>query len=772
MNDCQQPDSLARNRRPSPPYDREARFAHTAGPDPAEWEPIATHLEEVAAMAEQLATVFGASEAARTLGLWHDLGKYSDEFQNYLRASSGLERLNAHIETPDRVDHSTYGAQLAASKPGIGRLLAFCIAGHHGGMPDATSDELGPPLEQRLRKSVPQPKDIPTDILDLPVPPPPKLQLAARTADRPFQIAFFTRMLFSCLVDADFLATERFMNRARSEARTQTGTPDLRSLRTALAARLARFQSVEENTVNRCRKTVLKACLDAASRDRGFFSLTVPTGGGKTLSSLAFALDHAQKHALRRVIYAIPYTSIIEQNAQVFREALGEHAVLEHHSNFEPDHEDAWSRLASENWDAPLIVTTTVQLYESLFANRPSKCRKLHNLAKSVIILDEAQSIPIDLLRPTLATLDELVRNYGCTVVLCTATQPAITERPGFPIGIPGVSEIIPDVPTLFQNLSRTTIEHPRSLDSDELIEELAAIPSVLCIVSTKRESRSVFKRLRSRLDDDTDTASCFHLSTDMCPRHRADTLEVIRARLQKNLPCRVVSTNLIEAGVDIDFPIVYRAMAGLDSIAQAAGRCNREGRLPHPGRVVLFELTDFTIPRPMLNLKKAIQDAHRVLGSHAEPLSPEAIHAFFSEHYWKRSDEWDRHEVMDCFQIQGPTALFQFRTAAERYRLISTEQTPIVVPYGEEGRALIDELLTLTRPANRALRRRCQRYAVPVYQQVFQLLNNDRRIAEPPNDLGRGIFMLTDPSAYDPTLGLDPDASGIDPSLLIEGGI
>ncbi len=748
------------------------RYAHTLGADTADWEPVATHLHEVASLAERFATALNASEAGRALGLWHDLGKYSDEFQNYLRASSGLERLNAHIETPGRVDHSTYGAQLAASKPGLGRLLAFCIAGHHGGMPDATRDEYGTTLEQRLNKPLPEPVGIPTAIAELAAPPFPQLHPAPRPTDQPFQIAFFTRMLFSCLVDADFLATERFMNPTQSEYRSGGAAPDLRTLRAALANRLVRFQSAPDGPVKRSRMDVLEACRAKAAGERGFYSLTVPTGGGKTLSSLAFAIEHALKHDLRRLVYAIPYTSIIEQNAAVFREALGADAVLEHHSNFEPDREDTWSRLASENWDAPLIVTTTVQLYESLFANRPSKCRKLHNLAQSVIILDEAQSIPIDLLRPTLGALQELVRNYGCTVVLCTATQPAINERPGFPIGLSGVTEIVDDVQGLFASLQRTAIERPRSLDSDELVEELAAIPAVICIVSTKAESRSVFKRLRSRLDEDADNASCFHLSTDMCPRHRSDTLEVIRARLKDKLPCRVVSTNLIEAGVDIDFPVVYRAMAGLDSIAQAAGRCNREGKLPELGRVVLFELTDFAIPKLMLNLKKAIEDAHRVLGSHDDPLSPEAIHAFFSEHYWKRSDEWDLHEVMACFQTQGATPLFQFRTAAERYRLIRTEQTPIVVPYGEEGRALIDELLTLSRPADRALRRRCQRFAVPVYSHVLQRLNADRRIAEPPSDLGRGIFMLTDPSAYDPTLGLDPDASGIDPDLLIEGGI
>ncbi|MFU8829396.1 MAG: CRISPR-associated endonuclease Cas3'' [Phycisphaerales bacterium] len=748
------------------------RFSHTFGPDTCDWEPIETHLEEVATLAANFASSFGAASLGGVLGFWHDLGKYSDEFQNYLRTSSGLERLNAHIETPDRVDHSTYGAQLAASKSDIGRLLSFCIAGHHGGMPDATSDDFGPSLEHRLDKRIPRPVGIPAEIADLPVPKFPKLQFAPRPADRSFQIAFFMRMLFSCLVDADFLATERFMNLSQSESRTACVAPHLQTLRTSLANWLAQFQSAPDNTVKRSRMSVLEACRDKASGEQGFYSLTVPTGGGKTLSSLAFALDHALKHDMCRVVYAIPYTSIIEQNAAVFRDALGEGAVLEHHSNFEPAREDTWSRLASENWDASLIVTTTVQLYESLFSNRPSKCRKLHNLARSVIILDEAQSIPIDLLRPTLAALQELVRNYGCTVVLCTATQPAITERPGFPIGLSGVTEIIDDERSLFAALRRTTIEHPRSLYSDELVEELAAIPAVLCIVSTKRESRSIFKQLRSHLDEDPDHATCFHLSTDMCPRHRADTLEVIRARLKDKLPCRVVSTNLIEAGVDIDFPVVYRAMAGLDSIAQAAGRCNREGELPQLGRVVLFELTDFAIPKLMLNLKKALEDAHRVLGSHDDPLSPDAIHAYFSEHYWKRSDDWDKHEVMDCFQTQAATALFQFRTAAERYRLIRTEQTPIVVPYGEEGRALIEEMLILSRPADRALRRRCQRFAVPVYSHVFQRLNADRRVSEPPSDLGRGIFMLTDPSAYDPNLGLDPDASGIDPDLLIEGGI
>lgn len=757
-------------------------FAHTAdGP----WEPLEDHLERVAlgfdgysGGAKDFANSFNAADWGELAGWWHDLGKYSDEFQDYLKGHSRAERENAHAEVPGRVDHSTAGAQLAASRGPHGHVLAFCIAGHHGGLPDAIGDGS---LEMRLEKLVPRPRHADPSLLTKQLPNPPKLSASADDQERPFQIAFFTRMLFSALVDSDFLATESFMAPQRQAQRATTPPPAIEQVEAAIRNHLDSLTSkVEPTAVNRRRAEVLDACRAKADLPPGFFSLTVPTGGGKTLSSLAFAIAHAKRHGLRRVIYAIPFTSIIEQNADVFRDALraaGPNTVLEHHSNFEPASEDRWSRLASENWDAPVVVTTTVQLYESLFHNRPSRCRKLHNIARSVIVLDEAQSIPVRLLRPTLAALKELVLNYGCTVVLCTATQPAIVLRDDFRIGLPNPTEIVDDVPSLFAGLERVRVEHPRELDDDSLIAELAGKQSVLCIVRTKAEAREIFARLREESGEGGERPlgrrACLHLSTDMCPAHRALVIGIVRQRLKDGLPCRVVSTNLIEAGVDVDFPIVYRSLAGLDAIAQAAGRCNREGLLDGLGRVVLYTNPDRPVPAPMQELRLAIDDARRTIARHDDPLSPEAIEAYFEEHYWKREGEWDAERVMECFASRGSQfPMLQFGTAAERYQLIRDEQTPVVVPWGDRGPELVEHLLNLDEPADRDLRRRCQRFAVGLRPHLLAQMVDARAVIEPPGGLGRGLYVLMNAAAYDETLGLNPSAAGFDPDLLIEGGV
>lgn len=756
-------------------------YGHTSdGP----WEPLEHHLEKVADLARSFADALRAPDWGELAGLWHDLGKYSDEFQDYLELSSGIERANAHVETIGRVDHSTAGAQHAVSSGNpLGLLLAYCIAGHHGGMPDTIGDAS---LEARLAKSIPVPRHAPPELLARPLPLRVPLTPLHKDPDGvSFQVAFFARMVFSSLVDADFLATESFMSPHRHAARTVHGHASVHDLGHALADHLDTMAARSApSRVNTRRAEVLAACRRRAGDQPGFFSLTVPTGGGKTLSSLAFALRHADMHALRRVIVAIPFTSIIEQNADVYRKALGLHAasVIEHHSNtpFEAAQtENQWSRLAAENWDAPVIVTTTVQLYESLFANTPSRCRKLHRIANSVIVLDEAQSIPVRLLRPTLAALQELVRNYGCSVVLCTATQPAVNLRDGFPIGLPlgPDREIIPDVPGLFTAMSRVRVEPPRTIPDEELAQELAGLPGVLCIVHTRRQCRELFLRMSAQVGEEQDlplaARCCLHLSTDMCPEHRSFVIRLIRRRLKHGLPCRVVSTSLIEAGVDVDFPVVYRAVAGLDSIAQAAGRCNREGKLPVPGRVVVFR-PEHPLPSQMQDLKLAIQDAEGVMKHHhGDLLHPDAIATYFREHYWKRSTEWDTPRVMECFRQSGE--VLNFRTAAEKYRLIENTQTPVVVPWGRRGRALIEELKQRDEPADRLLRRRVQRFSVGCWPYTLRQLQSNTTVTEPQCSLhgqpvGIGIQTLVNPAAYSPILGLNPEVVGADPSWLIEG--
>ena len=739
-------------------------YAHTSPTGlKKDWERLEEHLCCVSARAAEYAAAFDAEAWGRIAGLWHDLGKYSGAFQHYLERSSRSAGDPHVAEIVGRVDHSTAGAQHADQQFGaMGRLLAYCIAGHHAGLPDAVDTSGGAKgLEDRLKKEIKAVDAAPVSLLDQPCPDLPPLRFDHSDDRRlSFQASTFCRMLFSCLVDADFLATEQFMQPDRA-AQRPSDSSNPADLRERLDAYLDGLQSEAEDTpVNRRRREVLEACQEAAEKRTGLFSLTVPTGGGKTLSSLAFALRHAERHNLRRVIYAIPFTSIIEQNADVFRRALGElgGTVLEHHSNLDPDDpekENEQSRLAAENWDAPLVATTNVQLLESLFASKTSRCRKLHRIAHSVIVLDEAQALPVGLLRPTLAALEELTRNYGCSVVLCTATQPAIERREGFPIGLADIEPIIREPQPLYEALKRVEVEPVGQVDDDDLVNRLSDNQQALCIVNTRRHAAELFGSLCERTEGE---AGCFHLSAQMCPAHRSNVLEEINTRLKDREPCRVVSTQLVEAGVDVDFPVVYRAMAGLDSIAQAAGRCNREGRLER-GFVYVFE-TDEKEHRPPHFVRQAAQKAREVLPDHeGDLLSPEAIRRYFSLHYWQKGGDdgagWDQKRVMECFGKMGTH--LQFREAAERYRLIEDGQQPVIVPYGERGDELVRQLLSMPDPPGRGFYRQLQRYAVALHEQSVRKLYENAVLVEK-----HGRYVLGNPDAYDNRLGLRLDVEGL----------
>lgn len=785
--------------------------AHTLPPPAreADWEPLEQHLQDVAEEAAKFARRIRAGEWGQLAGLWHDVGKYNPAFQDYLRRSAAALDDDPHrAELCDgapargKVQHAVTGACYAARLPlPAGRLLAYCIAGHHAGLPNTETDPgLGETEVAALEHKLKQPPvdvdavmgHVPEHLLKWSAPPWPDLCLDRSDPRRAsFQIGFFVRMVFSCLVDADYLCTERFM---------QPGRVALRPARPVsmgeLADRVDGFLdglgcTADDSIVNRCRQDVLGACRDAASQPPGLYSLTVPTGGGKTLSSLAFALRHAHAHSLDRVIVAIPFTSIIEQNAAVYRDALGElaHQVLEHHSNLDRggDTEGERERLAAENWDAPLVVTTNVQLFESLFAARPGRCRKLHRIARSVIVLDEAQALPPNLLAPTLWALRELVENYGCTVVLCTATQPALEQREGFQIGLHEPREIVPpaQLQTLFDSLKRVHVERAGVVDDAALIERLAREPQALCILNTRGHAAEVFDSLTQQLGETQSTrrhgvdqprvGSCLHLSANMCPRHRSAVLRLIRRRLKKGEPCRVVSTQLIEAGVDVDFPVVYRAMAGLDAIAQAAGRCNREGGRPEPGRVIVFE-PDTSERRLPPFVRAAADHARQVAEDHDDLLSPAAQHDYFRLHYWdegSRTGGWDRppgagagaEGVLDCFGRQG--MYLQFRTATDRYRLIEDSQTPVLIPYGPRGRALIERLQVMNETPGREFDRKLQRWAVAVHKPVLDRMLDARAILPP--DQGGGRWVLGNEAGYDRRVGLRAEAAtGLDADLLI----
>ncbi len=719
-------------------------LAHARQDAAGQWLPhhLDDHLRGVAILAELFAAAFSAGDWAKPAGLWHDLGKYRPAFQRYIRSASGYD---AHIETTSgRVDHSTAGALHAMERmKGQGRILAYLIAGHHAGLPDwqsavAPASSLVYRLKQADLLAEALTQSPPADILDAPLP-------TSNPGWRDY--ALWIRLLFSCLVDADFLDTEQFMAPDKTGLRGQYPAlaelePRFEAYMTALAAR------ANDTPVNRIRALVLDRCRNAAEQTPGLFSLTVPTGGGKTLASLAFALRHARHHGKRRIFYVIPYTSIIEQTADVFRGVFGEDAVLEHHSNLDSEQETPCSRLACENWDASLIVTTNVQFFESLFAARPSRTRKLHNIINSAVILDEAQLLPPDFLTPILGTIRELSRHYGVSFVLCTATQPALASRRGFDFafdGLDAVREIVGDpgaVRELPTQLRRVEVALPVDLHAptswETLAAELATHPRVLCIVDRRDDARILHSLL---------PMGTVHLSGLMCGQHRADVIAAIKQRLTAGELLRVVSTQLVEAGVDLDFPVVYRALAGLDSIAQAAGRCNREGRLIGLGHVVIF--VPPTEP-PVGHLRQA-RDAGRqlLLRRPPDPLAPDLFAEYFQSLYWRKGAAGlDRQDITTLLK-NNQKLEFGFRTAAERFQLIPETQAPVIVRYGNSER-LLGRLARPGDDLDRKTLRQLQRYVVNIPRRIHQRLLAEGAIEE----RRPGLYVQVAP-LYDSDIGL-----------------
>lgn len=690
------------------------------------------HLRDTAKLAGEFAADSIGSDWAELAGKWHDLGKYRKRFQDYIRINAGYEAENAHIENNQRAPHSTAGAIHAVDKlgNGFGHMLAYLIAGHHAGLPDwygnrgSLSHRL---IDGRQEYKEALTEDIPGDILDGSAPDWPDVAKSVKS------VALWMRMLFSCLVDADFLDTERYMQPERSARRDHP--MKLADLYRQFRQSYSKLQQdSEKSELNTIRNEIHIACVEAAKKPPGLFSLTVPTGGGKTLASLAFALEHATRHGKRRIVYAIPFTSIIEQNAKVFREHLGAEAVLEHHSNLDTkqEKENARSRIAAENWDALLIVTTNVQIFESLHASRPSRCRKLHNLVNSVIILDEAQQLPRDFHAPITRVMQQMAEHFGVTWVLCTATQPELGEvHDNFGRrlleGLDNVREIIPNPAIYFEKLKRVKIEFPAhdapANNWEGLAEDICQHECVLAIVNTRKQARC----LAEKIGDD-----CLHLSANMCAEHRSEVLDGIKQRLEQrskdnDRPLRVVSTQLIEAGVDVDFPVVYRAMAGLDSIAQSAGRCNREGRLNKPGRVIVFK-TENNSPPGFLKQGEEVTTGMLATGQLDEHLTPEMFVRYFN--LMNNRGERDRHGIEQLLTANSsndaPLAI-QFREAAEKFRLIDETGEAVIVPFTPDpnGKAdtPIDALLGKLEQdrSQKWVYRKLQRYTVTLPRGVFQ---------------------------------------------------
>jgi CRISPR-associated endonuclease/helicase Cas3 len=710
-----------------PSFPAPVAFAHSvAGAPTTDWEPLDVHLRAVADRAAMYCGVFGSAAWGRLAGLWHDLGKYRPEFQRKL--------MGEHLE----VEHAGLGAALAVSKhPGAGLPLAFVIAGHHAGLANRDA-QVGPgrlPLTDRLRNNTPLLTNIgrdlivPTALLAAPLPPFPPFIETRRGAGSDSdhvkrRVEFWTRMLFSGLVDADRRETAAFYAGfdpaiQLHDAQQYDALPVLRDRLDAAIDAMARAAATgtARTAVNVARAEVLSACRRAAALPPGRFSLTVPTGGGKTLSAMSFALNHAVAHAvaqgLRRVIVVIPFTSIIEQNAQVYRDVLNDpgcpevNNVVEHHSNLdrqalmdENPEQEIRRELAAENWDAPVIVTTSVQFFESLFSDNPSRCRKLHNIARSVIILDEVQTLPAEFLLPILEALAELTdpNAYGCSVVLSTATPPALRHREGRNFGLKDVREIIADPADLSRRLRRVRTDWPKSNDGvltyERLAQRMSRHEKVLAVVHRRRDARVVAEQLPPE--------GRFHLSALMCPAHRLDALRRMRAALRQSGACRLVATQLIEAGVDIDFPVVYRALAGMDSLAQAAGRCNREGILadeggkPTAGEFVVFRAE--TNP-PTRALSAAMESTLTMLAAYGPELDlfdPDRCVEFFDNLYFKASK--------DARGIQASRAALNFATVGADFRLIDDYTLPVLVPYGDAEQRLAAYRRSPTRQTRRAL--------------------------------------------------------------------
>jgi len=662
--------------------------AHTPRKDSDVWHGLKDHLDCVAAKARHNAAKFGAGELGYYAGLWHDLGKYNPEFQKYLELCEIASRLGG-AEPRDRVPHAIYGAKLAAEKF---EHLALLIAGHHTGLQTITKLENN--LIDRADNSIYQIilQKASEESIDLEIGVNASQQLESLMRDE-YSYDLLLRLLFSSLVDADFLDTEEHFDPEAARNRgSHIKMTELWEILRASQQQLICKARESPSPVNQVREEVYEACVAASTQEMGLFRLAVPTGGGKTRSGLAFALAHAVKYDLDRVIIAVPYTSIIEQTVDVYRNIFGDAAVLEHHSAVKPDdsnEEDARSRqaqarLATQNWDAPLIVTTTVQLFESLFANRTSRCRKLHNIVKSVIILDEVQTLPVSLLDPIISVLNELCKQYQVSVVLCTATQPALEGKTpylsGFPTGT--VRDIISATiaKQQFSVLSRVNYTVP----SDEwswarLAEDVRQYDQALVILNTRKDALAILNEISS-----SDEEHIYHLSTLLCGQHRREVLKQVRDRLKNNQPCLLISTQVVEAGVDLDFPVVYRAIGPLDRIVQAAGRCNREGRGSEKGKVIIFRPQEGKIPNG--EYRKAFEETNILLNRENLNWDDPTI---FEDYFRRLYQGLDT----DAKEVQKYRQVFDFPEVSQRFKLIPDDTTPVLIGYDDRARELISSI-------------------------------------------------------------------------------
>lgn len=701
-------------------------IAHIDETEKKRIQTVKEHLEGTAKLSGKFAEKFGKQEWGYCCGMLHDIGKYSEDF---------LKRITG--ESNCRVDHSTAGARVCVKKGGKYSFLEYCIAGHHAGLPDYGNnyDEAGDStLLGRRKKKIGDYQAYQTEI-EIPEIISSPIDLK-KTQNPDFSLSTFMRMIFSCLVDADFLDTEAFMNQGKIERNPGESMEVL--LEKLEIYTSGWLQNQETDTVNGRRTEILRHCLKMGESEKGLFRLTVPTGGGKTIASLAFALRHAVKNKMDRVIYVIPYTSIIEQNAKVFQDILGKENVLEDHSNvdYKSSEELMTMQLAAENWDKPVVVTTNVQFFESLFANKTSKCRKLHNIANSVIIFDEAQMLPNDYLKPCIAMVEELLNNYGISAVLCTATQPALEsffqrER--------SATELCPRMEEQFTFFKRTVFENIGVLTEETIVESLKEEYQALCIVNTKKKAQKLYNALEGD--------GIYHLSTSMYPKHRKRVLGEIRERLQKNKKCILISTSLVEAGVDLDFCSVYRELAGVDSMIQAAGRCNREGtRIAKESKVFIFR---FEGKQNLLGQRQQIDVTKSLIAEGRDLSDVKSIKEYFEMLYHLKGDSMDKKKIMEEFKNKR----YNFAKVGKEFKLIEQSTKTIFVNCEESANEILQMLKE--RGFTRSGMRKAGQYCIDVYDQEFDKLYGMGMIQPVSEDI-EDFYELTDRSKYTEKIGLE----------------
>ena len=741
--------------------------------DSYETQPLLDHLHGVAEMAqsyaERITDYPELGEIGYLLGLLHDLGKYQEGFQRYIRQQSGLDPTLNGWRTP----HSPAGARYAYELKQVGgnqqliKILSLCIGAHHRGLYD----------DSEWRGQVVRSSDTERAVANLVK----GLKLEASQLEELLHKAsldkatkawnkideddyqLLIRMLFSCLVDADFLDTERFMSPDKSLAR-QSAKASLKEMRKKLEEYVSHFN--REGRINEARAAVLDQCRNPGrTAQRKIYSLTLPTGAGKTVSSMMWALEHAIAQGCERIIYVIPYTSIITQTAQTFREIFGVDQVLEHHSDVDvkerPDEAMEYTKLMTENWDVPLIVTTNVQFFESLYAHRVSRCRKLHHICNSVVVFDEVQMFPPRLLNPILRVVESLHYAFRVEPLFCTATLPVFdkdilsdSKRIGhefFFLEEP-VQEVVPYDVERFAPFDKVRYHwDPLRLSTEELAERLAQHESFLCIVNSRKDAARLYAALQAQ---DKSGDGLIHLSRRMCSAHIQERIEEIRRRLKAGEPVRVVSTQLVEAGVDLDFPVVYRAMAGLDSVMQAAGRCNREGRMAEPGEVYIFSLTDGTNALGEMSWAQgALEDLLDRLAEQGTPQREEIeryYRAFYNDVdcFDNKRDKEVSKRLWDVDDDRCEELRFDYETASEYFKYIEDQSTSIVVPYDKAGKAIIKKLQSNI-PLTRQEYRQMNRLTISLYENDCLTLGSSISVSE------SGIAYLTDDKLYSTKTGI-----------------